>query len=295
MSPRLLRPIAGGIHPEAAAWRTAVIANSGSVSGSTLKAVSDFCRRIDAAGMRDRFYRVNLFAGSDADLNSVVVPLYKGPVFGGTAYGNATDTPNAFASADYVETGSAGGLKGNGSTKRLNTGLQQGDVSNNGTGHLSVYYRHKTAPANSVTWRVIGAGPTGDTNAYYYDVATLNNATLRRHAHGGSAATFDNSENSIAAWATNHLGVTRTGATTLRDWFGSSIFAGIATSVSPSGLAAAITVFAFNLDGTNPILHANATLGGYSIGLALTDAQITAFQSAMESFQAALGRNVSVP
>ena len=60
MNARLLRPIASGVHPEAAAWRSAVVANGGSVSASTLKAVADFCKAIDAAGIRDKLYRVNL-------------------------------------------------------------------------------------------------------------------------------------------------------------------------------------------------------------------------------------------
>lgn len=65
MSPRLLRPRAGGgFHPEAQDWRNRVITNGGTVSGSTLTAVSNFCRSIDAAGLRDRFYRLNLFCGT---------------------------------------------------------------------------------------------------------------------------------------------------------------------------------------------------------------------------------------
>ena len=67
------------LHPEAVAWRDAVVDNGGSVSGATLAAVSDFCNAIDAAGIRDRFYRLNLFAGTG--LNAALVPLYRGPTY----------------------------------------------------------------------------------------------------------------------------------------------------------------------------------------------------------------------
>ena len=128
MNPRLLRPIASGVHPEAAAWRSAVVANGGSVSGSTMKAVSTFCAAIDSAGIRDRFYRLNLFAGTG--LSACLVPLYRGQSRTGTQYGNITDTNANFVSGDYVETGATGGLKGlRTSTKRLNTGLAPAEFS----------------------------------------------------------------------------------------------------------------------------------------------------------------------
>ena len=138
MSPRLLRPIASGVHPEAAAWRSAVVANGGSVSASTVKAVSAFCAAINAAGIRDRFYRLSLMCGdSDVSLVAVRTPLYRGPSLGGTQYGNALDTNNNFVQGDYAETGATGGLKGNGSSKYLDTGLQS---------DAPVSYTHLTLP-----------------------------------------------------------------------------------------------------------------------------------------------------
>lgn len=123
MSPTLLRP-RQNLHPDAASWASRVVANGGSV-GSSLPAVNTFCKAIAAAGIRDRFYRLNLFCGnSDATLAAVRTPLYRGPSLSGTQFGNATDTNANFVAGDYVETGSSGGLTGNGSTKYLNTGFQ---------------------------------------------------------------------------------------------------------------------------------------------------------------------------
>jgi len=125
MNPRLLRPTASGAtHPEARDWATRVTANGGTVSSTTLAAVSKFCAAINAAGLRDRFYRLNLLCGtSDASLNAVRTPLYVATSFGGATVGDATDTNVNFVQGDYAETGASGGLKGNASTKRLNTGV----------------------------------------------------------------------------------------------------------------------------------------------------------------------------
>ena len=139
MNNRILRPLASGVHPDAAAWRSAVVANGGSVSASTMRAVSTFCAAIDAAGIRDRFYRLNLFCGnSDASLNAVRTPLYRGPSLVGTQYGGTTDTNNNFVAGDYAETGASGGLTGNGTSKSLNTGIAQSTLSASSR-HLAAY------------------------------------------------------------------------------------------------------------------------------------------------------------
>ena len=66
------------IHHDALDWVRRVVANGGSCSQSTLRAASAFCDSIDRAGIRDRFYRLNLFAGnSDASLNAVRTPLFR--------------------------------------------------------------------------------------------------------------------------------------------------------------------------------------------------------------------------
>jgi hypothetical protein len=92
------------LHPEAVAWRDAVVDNGGSVSGATLAAVSDFCNAIDAAGIRDRFYRLNLFAGTG--LNAALVPLYRGPTYLADPLGSELWSPSTPSITD------AGGSSG---------------------------------------------------------------------------------------------------------------------------------------------------------------------------------------
>jgi hypothetical protein len=136
-------------HPEALDWVNRSQNNGGAViSFATLDAVSDFCYAIDAAGLRDRFSRLNLFAGETWAggpidyLASVLTPLYRGFSFSGTQLGNTTDTNFNFVDngTDYVPNV---GLIGDGSNKALLTGLSSeasaGGVSTFYDSHLAVY------------------------------------------------------------------------------------------------------------------------------------------------------------
>lgn len=186
MNSRLLRPRASGVHPEAAAWRSAVVANGGTVSASTMKAVSTFCADIDKAGIRGRFWRLNLFAGdSDASLNAVRTPLYRGPSRTGTQYGGTTDTNLNFVQGDYAETGASGGLKGNGSTKSLNTEFATNNLSE-GNRHISAY---EILKATTTFDKAIGSdGAVGGPNSFY--LATWTPASTYSFAFGNAGSTI---------------------------------------------------------------------------------------------------------
>ena len=162
MNPRLLRPTQNQ-HPEAADWASRVRTNGGTVSGSTLLAVSRFCRSIDLAGIRNRFYRLNLFCGtSDASLVAPRVPLYRGPSRTGTQYGNTIDTNVSFVQGDYAETGASGGLTSNGS-KRLTTGFKPTELpSSAGDTHIGAFAFAHT-PTSSNHWMIGTRESTGTT------------------------------------------------------------------------------------------------------------------------------------
>jgi hypothetical protein len=57
-------------------WINRVYANGGSVSTATAGAVNSLCESLESSGLRDRFYRMNIFAGGN--LNAALVPLYRG-------------------------------------------------------------------------------------------------------------------------------------------------------------------------------------------------------------------------
>jgi len=279
MNPRLLRPIASGVHPDAAAWRSAVVANGGSVSASTMKAVSTFCAAINAASLRDLFYRLNLFAGTG--LNAALVPLYRGPSRTGTQYGNATDTNvGPFVSGDYSEsTGLSGGSAS--SNKYLNTGLSPDDIGAL-TQHFSYYHIEDSPLTNQ---RPIGVFSVG------------NNLFLSRFS--GSPVVLNSSIAGSAqvAASTGLAGlnlIDRSSDTSLKLYIQGAEIDSSTVSVAGSVLPA-IPYFVFN-NNANGAPTANqywpSALRAYSIGLSIGDSGASAYSTAMTALQTALGRNV---
>jgi hypothetical protein len=276
MSPRLLRPVATGFHPEANAWRSAVVANGGSVSASTMRAVSKFCGDIDGAGLRDRFYRLNLFCGTG--LNAVLVPLYRGQSRTGTQFGNTTDTNNGpFVSADYVETGASGGLKGNGTSKYLNTGLPMDYPATNGDRHLAVYKN------------LNGTGTA-------YSLGVLDSAsplTLYQLVRFSSQYGYFSGGNTTTTVVSDDTGFWVGTGTVNRSLYRNGSSVGSSTNGSDTVNAGTRTFFVFARNSTGtPENHSAEQQCSYSIGLSMTASQVSSYNTAIQAFQTALGRNV---
>jgi len=294
MSPRLLRPIASGVHPEAAAWRTAVVANGGSVSASTMRAVSRFCSDIDKAVIRDRFFRLNLFCGnSDSSLVAVRTPLYRGPSPAGTQYGATIDTNggNTFAQGDYAETGASGGLKGNTTTKYLDTELTQATVAADGFMHLSVFARHGTYSAN-VTFRMIGLISTSPSNQFYFVDTRRSFGVTEFVSVCGGGTNLSQAPSTLSGGQL--MLVTRSTASDARSYLNATEAQSDTVSRSVASVASNMFVFAENRVGTGAQTFAAMTLGAYSMGLPMTAAQVSSFNNAMSTFQSALSRNSGV-
>lgn len=278
----MLRPRASGIHPEAAAWRAAVISNGGSPPlPTTMRAVDRFCRDIDAAGIRDKFYRLNLFAGTG--LASCLVPLYRGQSRTGTQFGNTTDTNNGpFVSGDYVETGTTGGLKGNGTTKYLDTGLP-GNTFTAGDRHCSAYWN-----ANStLTGNRAFMGNTDATTAaagMWFDISS-------RFPNAGSRSQITNNYDLSHTSSNRHQLVQYNGATSAVSYSDGGDKKTRTDFSLSTPTASASNWFVFSL---NPSLfggvRTDARICTYSIGLSMTDANALAFYNAVHAFQTALGR-----
>jgi hypothetical protein len=276
MSPRLLRPIASGVHPEAAAWRSAVVANGGSVSATTLRAVADFCKAIDAAGIRDRFYRLNLIAGTG--LNAALVPLYRGTSRTGTQFGNTTDTNvGPFDSADYQETGASGGLQSNGTTKYLNTGLNQETIPTLNNAHLSASLTN-LAGSGERTFVGVSGTAAGQFAVLRADVTEtrifLGSTNLAQAAVATSEAHLLGSRS-----ANNLMTLYRSGSSVSTQ----------AVTVTPTTLAQPFFVFVRNGNGS-PATYASMRLRMYSIGTAIDGASALAFSNAVTAFNTALNR-----
>jgi hypothetical protein len=271
MSPRLLRPIST-THPEAQAWRNAVIANGGTVSGSTLNAVSRFCRSIDAAGIRDRFYRLNLFCGTG--LNAALVPLYRGQSRTGSQFGNTTDTNNGpFVSGDFSE---SSGLKGDGTSKSLDTGLAQNTFSV-ANAHISASFTELEASGTRVP--IAANGFTAPT----FFTAQSDGTNFQGFALSLTPLT------TAQATSASQLLLSRTSTTAAALYLDGTSVATSTATVTAGDSSATYRLF-FRQDAVQAIGRTAIRLRLYTIGLGLSAAQASSLASAVSSLNTALGR-----
>jgi len=273
MNNRILRPLASGVHPEAAAWRSSVVANGGSASAATMKAVSDFCRAIDAAGIRDRFYRLSLICGED--LTAARVPLYRSTAFGGPGLGNTIDANNSFAAGDYSITG---GIKC-GTSRSLNTGLAP-DSADYAAGHLSVWIQRTGTFGRA---GLISSWNTSFTNPALWIEYTAN-------VSGGNWSWYREQIIAAGAITGNHLLITRRSDTD-QAWYQNGAFGQQVTAATTTTATSSIP---FHIGarrvGTIITAFADENITHYSIGRSMTASQITSFYAAVSTFMTALGR-----
>lgn len=276
---------------DAQSWITRVYNNGGTVSATTATAVNDFCNAIDAAGIRSRFYRLNLFcggtSGSAAGLAACLVPLYRGPSVGGTQYGGYIDTNNGpFTTSDYTATGAGGGLLGNGTSKYLNTGLTVSNIGTASEGHMSVY--HGQSSGVDVNRYYMGANDASTANRFYFGTDSFSTANVF-----GSYGATQNASQPLAAnghGAAGHRIISRDDGV-LTHYYNGSEVATNETSITPAVSTAAFAVFAANRNNTVDRWH-NSWMSAYSIGLGLDPSQASTYTSILQTFQTALGRNV---
>jgi hypothetical protein len=266
-----------------------VVTNGGTVSSSTLAAVSTFCASIDReSGLRAAILRCNLFCGnSDASLNAVRTPLYRGPSLAGTQLGNATDTNVNFVAGDYQETGSGGGLKGNGSSKYLNTGLAPSNISSLLDVHLSASGTDLDTSGDRVFVGSINSNANPGSEIYALDVYAAYVTGRASRLSMFTAGQFP--VVTTPGTTESHIIGVRTSATSSVIYRGGASAATNATTAVPVSHTRNWFVFALNNIGT-PTAYTAARLRMYSIGNGLTAAQALAFSNAVIAFNTALGR-----
>lgn len=284
------------LHRESIDWHNRVITNGGRVSVSTLKAVSNFCYRIDAAGLRDKFIRLNLFCGDN--LTAARVPLYRGLSYTGTQYGNSIDTNNNFISGNYIERGNSGGLSavGDGS-QYLDTGLTDtglDSITNNQNIHLGIYINAMGISASAV----IGAGDL--CCSYLY---------MSISSSGGNHEFYVNSDcgsnNSVSPTSTSNIGLFIGSAypSNSINLYRNGTSLGSATSVAWSSAGNNLRMLVFGVSANDGEACSYEPLNdvgigtlmrssGYSIGKGLSSSDSTNYYDAMQIFQSSLGRSV---
>lgn len=264
----------GSIHPEALNWAARVAANGGTVSDSTLKAVSDFCK--ETASIRSLFLRLNLFAGNN--LNAALVPLYLGEA-PGIVYGNAVDTNFNFVAGDYTERGTNGGLIGNGVNKYLDTGFIPNSVAAFGLDNasISVYINNNIAAnTNDIGTRTLA------TNLSSIGVFTASNNI--------SSGINSSALNTAVANSLGHTFIRRNNSTN-QGVFKNGVLLASPASSSTSKSTVSHFIFARNFSGT-PEGYTTRRQNAYHIGASFTQAQVSLFYNALQKFQTALNRQV---
>jgi hypothetical protein len=263
-----------------------VIGSGGSVSASTAQAVSNFCTAIDAAGIRDRFYRLNLFCGSN--LTAALVPLYRGPSLTGTQLGSATDTNFNFVAGDYAETGSTAGLKSDGSTKYLNTGFKAPAASLSATSfHLSCYVQGVESGGSSRIFMGNATNQAGSnltTSIGWVSAGAVSSGVIAdtTFPNGGST---DRQGLLLAATNGSRESTYYNNAT--------SVVSQTSTQVDfETGTGDEFTIAARNFVGAIQLYSLNKRFRAYSLGAGMSAAQASAFYTAMQAFQTELTRNV---
>lgn len=117
-------------HATVVAWAAQVVTNGGAaVSSATKAAMSDFCSGLDAAGLASTLLVANFFVPDN--LIAACTPLFR------NGHGSALWTNANFVLADLT----VNGLKGNGSNKSLNTGIDMPTTVTTNSTSL-IYYKH---------------------------------------------------------------------------------------------------------------------------------------------------------
>jgi hypothetical protein len=272
------------IHHEALDWATRASDNGGVISTTTIRAVSEFCRAVDTAGIRGRFVRLNLFAGGN--LSGALVPLYRAASYGGTVVGGSTDTNANFVTGDYAETGASGGLTGNGTSKYLSCGASILSQLSVGSAHISISGVSLTSGGAADVSPIGSSTGTGGNNIAILQTKA-STAAVNRVFVNGTPTAFIDAATAISSGqiigssvATNDLRIFQNGTQN-----GSTL----TTSRSGTLTANAVFVFANNTNGT-AASFASARMTSYSIGSGLTAAQAATFAAAIAAFNTTLGR-----
>jgi hypothetical protein len=282
MNPALKMILLGGLSdPDARLWAASVIANGGSYSGSTLNAVTRFCKAAKRNGYWSQLTRVNLMCGSD--LNAARTPLKVG--------GGATiETITNIVAGDYVETGTTGGIKGNGTNKSMSTGwnptAQSASVSSAG---LWTYVKGTETGA---TTRVI-LGGFGAAATDIFQIGWINSGAVEAAGvFTGASAEFvpSSSAGPNTTSKEGFLGACTNGSRSQQDYYnGAALGSPIAATGTMTNLN--LAALATNNNGTIGS-WSTRYLRSYAITLGLSAQNAADFYADMQSFQTALGRQV---
>lgn len=284
-------------HPDVDAWLDRVIANGGSASSSTISALTSFCKSIDNAGLRSKFYRLNLFCGNN--LQSAVVPLYTGPNrYDRPQYGSSLDINYNFISSDYNETGPSAGLTSSGGdpsqisvgTKYLDCTIKPSEIIPFGQ---LINNLHLAATVSCIA--LSGAGQTIFYNTFQYiDIYSLTIQLLNGYANIRGMIGSQGTNSEIVPQFTGlvspaqHIMTSRISNSDARN-YQSGVQSG-STNTTPI-FTTNSSYLPFLLFRQSQGYYSNMRLTDYSIGQGLTSPEALSYYNILQTFNTALFRS----
>ncbi|MGV3771998.1 MAG: hypothetical protein ACO1QB_03790 [Verrucomicrobiales bacterium] len=259
-------------NPETIAYRDRIISNGGSIAETSLDAIEKFVIDCKNASIWDKFLEVGPFAGTG--LNAALVKL----VYPGGGSGVLTNVN--FVSGDYVETGTNGGLLGDGATKYLNTGFNlQTSLPDNA--HFSACMRDDVGVAGNRS--MIGA-VSGSDQYWMGSVTPASSMACRM----GQLATASMGQ----AMLRGFYAAVRSTSNQLRFYKDGIMTGSDSSAVAHTKPNQPIYLFAFNSAGT-PGAFLPSRLSFYSIGEPLNEQETAALHDAVRTLQRNLNRSIN--
>lgn len=276
LNSQILGTSIGTYQPETTAWIIRTEAAGGTISNGTKDAVDAFVVSCKGAGIFTKFKRLNLFCGNN--FTACLSPLVN------TA-GTTMETNSGMSAGNYSQ---AGGLVGGSGS--LNTGLVPNTTLAYNNWHMAAYIIASSA-ANRMDMGCLGH-PSGNIQMRFtskygtYGGTQIGSITISGDYNGGANQAFQTYGTAI----TNGLALaSRTSASSLRVR-NTSGSVNVVNTLAYSGIQALPTAVFWAMGANGAEITLN-TVGGYSIGLGLSDVECASYCSIMQTFQAALGRS----
>jgi hypothetical protein len=259
------------LHATTVTWAAQVVTNGGAaVSTATKQAVSDFCYGLDAASLTANIKALNCFVPDN--LIAAETPLIQG-------VGNALWTNHNFVAGDL----SINGLKGNGSNKYLETGVNPNTAFADNTNVGTTFYLSELVNNGGI------------------DMGASQGATTLIETAGGATGTVWDTYNNTAGqgrcsssvgWAIGYLGCNRLANNDSKMYFASGLIphTTVGTAATSGGSRPNVQIFWFcqNNNGT-PTAYVASRYSFAAIHLAYTAAQSLTFYTLIEALRRALG------
>lgn len=255
---------------EAHKWRTNIVNNSGTISGSSYMVGVTFMQQVKRWDVRRFLGRVNLYLGNqtNAMLCSIIFDWRSDiPV----------DTLEAFVAGDYTE---ATGLTGNTTTKYLNCaagGLAMDSFTVGTNLHLAAYVRTGSDEASDVSGVLQGSSTyalaISNAGQTYLFMGTVVANVADASGVGFYCSTRTSSTNGV----TYKNGVSLVSSTTADT-------GGIPTL--------SYTAHALNFQGTSVIANTSRALSYYAVGFGLQPDKLVPYNLAVQIVQRSVGRAV---